>query len=82
LQRGGSPSAFDRLLAAEFAEAAWEAIVAENRAAGPLGLVDGLVRLHNYGGPAVAAREGKAQRMYRLQKVLSALGGEEEHEEQ
>ncbi len=71
LQRGGSPTAADRLLAADFAEAVWEALAASERQSGVLGLRHGEIRLQEFGrepGPEYAAR---IQRVYQLQKDVS-----------
>ena len=71
LQRGGTPTAADRLLAADFAEAAWEHLAAAEPRCGVLGLVQGHIQLHDFHavpGPEHAAQLG---RIYQLQKDVS-----------
>jgi 6-phosphofructokinase 1 len=59
LQRGGSPMAADRILAARFAEAAWAAIAG------------GQVLLQDFDAPARPQQAEAAQQLYLLQKTLS-----------
>ena len=71
LQRGGTPTAADRLLAADFAEAAWEHLAAGDPRCGVLGLVQDQIQLQDF--HAVPGPEHAAQlsRIYQLQKDVS-----------
>jgi 6-phosphofructokinase 1 len=71
LQRGGTPSAADRILAARFAEAAWEAIVSESGRSGVVGLRGGQILLQDFQVEAGPRRTAEAQRLYQLQKDVS-----------
>ena len=51
LERGGPPSAADRILAARFAEAAWEVITSPNEPSGVLGLRNGAMLLQDFDVP-------------------------------
>ena len=70
LQRGGAPSAEDRVLAARFAEAAWDAITPATPRGGVIGLCLGRVGWHPFGMQVVAGSV-MASSMYELQKSLS-----------
>jgi 6-phosphofructokinase 1 len=71
LQRGGTPTAADRLLAAGFAESAWEHLAAVEPRCGVLGLVQGRIQLQDF--HALPGQEHSAQlgRIYQLQKDVS-----------
>ncbi len=73
LQRGGSPSVADRILAARFAEAAWEVIVSHSERSGVLGLRNGLMLLQDFEVPIDPERNESAQRFYQLQKDVSKV---------
>jgi 6-phosphofructokinase 1 len=80
LQRGGAPTAADRLLAADFAEAAWEALAAPKQQSGVLGLVHGQVRLQEFGSQPGPERAARIQRIYQLQKDVSKYHKDHETE--
>lgn len=71
LQRGGSPTAADRILAAQFAEAAWEAIMASPQQSGVLGLRSGQICLGAFEGSPPADVEVVQKAIYALQKSAS-----------
>lgn len=70
LQRGGAPSAEDRVLAARFAEAAWDAITPTVARSGLIGLCMGRVGWHPFGMQVVASSAMQASQ-HELQKSLS-----------
>jgi 6-phosphofructokinase len=80
LQRGGAPTAADRLLAADLAEAAWEALTARKHQSGVLGLVHGQVRLQEFGSQSGPERATRIQRIYQLQKDVSKYHNDHENE--
>ncbi len=73
LQRGGPPSVADRILAARFAEAAWEAIISPGEPSGVLGLQNGSVLLQDFEGPVDPERIEFGQRFHQLQKDVSTV---------
>ena len=70
LHRAWSPSIADRLLAARFAEAAWEAISRPNERSGVLGLRHGSILLQDFHVPFDVERIEAAQKLSRLQTDL------------
>ena len=72
---GGSPTAADRLLAADLAEAAWKALTAVECYSGVLGLVRGRIELRDFpdqkGVQPNADCIAEIQRVYQLQKDVS-----------
>jgi 6-phosphofructokinase 1 len=73
LQRGGSPSVADRILAARFAEAAWEVITSPRERSGVLGLRNGSMLLQDFRTRVDPERTEAAQRLYQLQKDVSRI---------
>ncbi len=73
LQRGGPPSVADRILAARFAEAAWEAITSPGEPSGVLGLQNGTILLQDFEGPLDPERIEYGQRFYQLQQDVSKV---------
>ncbi|HUF62591.1 MAG TPA: ATP-dependent 6-phosphofructokinase [Verrucomicrobiales bacterium] len=71
LQRGGRPAPFDAMLAAEFAEVAWEAI-AQGRDSGITVLQNGEYKLVPFGSQPPSNRAARVERLHRLHKDLSA----------
>jgi 6-phosphofructokinase 1 len=71
LQRGGSPTAADRILAARLAEAAWDAITAQPPRSGVVGLQSGQIVLQDFQASGSPDHESLSQTLYRLQKDLS-----------
>jgi 6-phosphofructokinase 1 len=71
LQRGGTPSTTDRLLAADFAEAAWEALMAARPRSGVLGLSRGRIVRHDFDASPLTRRDEELKRICRLQKDLT-----------
>jgi hypothetical protein len=71
LQRGGTPTAGDRTLAAHFAEGVWEAVTEAGRPSGVVALLGGRVVLQAFDAPAPPERAGMAERIYLLHKALS-----------
>ena len=72
LQRGGKPSAFDRLLAAQFAEAAWEAAMHEPPRSGSVGLRLGQICWQRLDAVSQSRHDDDAkQKLYDLQKAIS-----------
>jgi 6-phosphofructokinase 1 len=71
LQRGGSPSVADRILAARFAEAAWEVITSPGERIGVLGLRNGSILLQDFQGPIDPERTETAQKLCQLQRDVS-----------
>jgi len=73
LQRGGSTSVADRILAAQFAEAAWETIANRWETSGVLGLRNGSILLQDFDFrlPIDRERAEAAQKLYQLQKDVS-----------
>lgn len=71
IQRGGSPTAADRILAARYAEAAWDEIAGASRRSGVLGLRRGRIGLYAFEEPADSEQEELTRRMYLLQKAIS-----------
>lgn len=69
LQRGGPPSAYDCILGARFAEAAWDAISDDRLRSGSLGLVGNRIQLAQFGGPNNDCRDVSSD--YQLQKDVS-----------
>ena len=72
LERGAVPSAADRILAARFAEAAWQAIANGNERSGVLGLHAGCVLLHDFEAGADSERIETGRSLGRLQKDMVA----------
>lgn len=70
LQRGGSPTAADRLLAAQFAEAAGEAMM-NNSQSGILGLSGGRIELQSFAPPDDQDRAQRSLQLYKLHKSIS-----------
>lgn len=70
LQRGGAPSAADRILAARFAEAAWDVISAREPRQGTIGLQLGRVGWKPFGA-RVCDSASPHQPLYDLQKAIS-----------
>src|SRR5205823_5643200 len=62
LQRGGPPSVSDRILAARFAEAAWEAITAEPPRSGVVGWRCGRIGWSGFESPADIDLEEESRR--------------------
>jgi 6-phosphofructokinase 1 len=73
LQRGGSPSVADRILAARFAEAAWEVLTNPTEDSGVLGLRNGSMILHDFAVLIDPERAEAVERLYRLQKDVSKV---------
>jgi 6-phosphofructokinase 1 len=72
LQHGGSPSAADRILAARFSEAAWQAISSQPGRSGAVGLRVGRLVLQDFATAAANVRdEAEVQQLYQLQKDVS-----------
>lgn len=71
LQRGGTPTAADRLLAADFAEAAWEHLVAAQPRCGVLGVVQGQIQLQDFNAVLGPEHAAQLSRVYQLQKDVS-----------
>lgn len=71
LQRGGRPAPFDAILAAEFAEVAWNAIDAGTDS-GVTVMQNGAFRLVPFGSPPHTDRPTQLHRLHRLQAALSA----------
>jgi len=71
LQRGGTPTVTDRILAARYAEAAWQEILPPKHSSGVLGLRKGEIRLHSFDDQANAGRSPVMQQIYQLQKDIS-----------
>jgi len=69
LQRGGPPSAYDCILGARFAEAAWDVISGDNLRSGSLGLVGNRIQLAPFGSPNNDCRDVSSD--YQLQKDVS-----------
>jgi 6-phosphofructokinase 1 len=73
VQRGGAASVADRILAARFAEAAWEAIRSPKERSGVLGLRNGAMLLQDFEVPIDPERFESAQKLYQLQKDVSRV---------
>jgi 6-phosphofructokinase 1 len=73
LQRGGSPSVADRILAARFAEAAWEVLTSPTEDSGVLGLCNGSMILHDFEVLIDPERAEAVEKLYRLQKDVSKV---------
>jgi len=73
LQRGGSPSVADRILAARFAEAAWEVITSPGERSGVLGLRNGVILLQDFEDSSDPERAEAIEKLYRLQKDVSKV---------
>jgi 6-phosphofructokinase 1 len=73
LQRGGSSSVADRILAARFAEAAWEVITSPNERSGVLGIRCGSILLHDFEVSPDPERIEYEQKFYQLQKDVSKV---------
>ncbi len=73
LERGGVPSVADRILAARFAEAAWEVIKSPGERSGVLGLRNGSMLLQDFAGSIDPERTEYARRIYQLQKDVSKV---------
>lgn len=71
LQRGGRPTAADRILAAQFAEAAWRAVVARSGKSGVLACRNGRISIRNFSESFDGQIEDRSQDVYFLQKALS-----------
>lgn len=71
IQRGGRPAAFDAVLAAEFAEVAWNAITGSG-ASGITVLQQGECKLVPFGSSNSLDRVARLERLHRLQRDLSA----------
>jgi 6-phosphofructokinase 1 len=71
LQRGGSPSVADRILAARFAEAVWEAVAESGRPSGIVAVQRGRVGLRAFSAASEPERIEAARKGYLLQKALS-----------
>jgi 6-phosphofructokinase 1 len=71
VQRGGSPSVADRILAARFAGAAWKAIASPRERSGVLGVRGGEIRLQDFQVEPDPERTEMAQQIYQLQKDVS-----------
>ena len=71
IQRGGPPTAYDRLLAAHYAEAAWDALAADPPRSGVIGLRYGRFALQRFGDTPSTDLQSSALKDYHLQKVLS-----------
>src|SRR5205823_6180605 len=69
LQRGGSPTAADRILAARFAEAAWDAVLGDGTASGVVGLHQGRVVFQPFDD--LPDNDDSMNCLYVLQKALS-----------
>jgi 6-phosphofructokinase 1 len=70
LQRGGSPLAADRLLAAQFAEAVGEAMMSRSES-GVLGLTGGQLELRPFTPPDGRNRAQRRLQLYELHKSIS-----------
>lgn len=70
LQRGGRPAPFDSILAAEFAEVAWNAIAA-GKDSGITVLQNGDYKLVPFGSPPVTDRAARLQRLHMQHQALS-----------
>jgi 6-phosphofructokinase 1 len=81
LQRGGSPSTCDRLLAADFAEAAWSVLLARRPQSGVLGLTHGRIKRHDFDAPPLPRRAEDALRLQRLQQDIADHGRQRLREE-
>ena len=73
LQRGGSPTVADRILAARFAEAAWEVITSPGESSGVLGLRNGVILLQDFEDSSDPERTEAVEKLYRLQKDVSKV---------
>jgi 6-phosphofructokinase 1 len=73
LHRGGSPSVADRVLAARFAEAAWQAITRPRERSGVLGLRNGSIVLQDFENRIDPEQTEASERLYRLQKDVSKV---------
>ena len=71
LQRGGSPTAADRILASRFAEAAWDTIAADDAPSGLLQMSGGRIRLGRFPEAKEQATMPQTDKLYALQKALS-----------
>jgi 6-phosphofructokinase 1 len=71
LQRGGSPSVADRILAARFAGAAWKAITSPHERSGVLGVRGGEILLQDFRFEPDLERSETAEQLYQLQKDVS-----------
>ena len=67
------PSAADRILAARFAEAAWEVITSAGERSGVLGLRNGAMLLQDFEVVVDPGRTESALRFYQLQKDVSKV---------
>ncbi len=73
LQRGGSPSVADRVLAARFAGAAWKAIASPRERSGILGVRGGELLLQDFHVEPDPERTEAAEHLDQLQKDVSRL---------
>jgi 6-phosphofructokinase 1 len=73
LPRGGVPLVADRILAARFAEAAWEVITSPDERSGVLGMHNGLMLSQDFKGRIDPERTECARRFYKLQKDVSKV---------
>jgi 6-phosphofructokinase len=71
IQRGGSPSAADRILAARYGEAAWQAVMSPRVPSGALGLSGRTIVLHPFESSPDSQGAAHVQKMYDLQKDVS-----------
>ena len=70
-QRGGPPTVHDRLLAAHYAEAAWDALAANPPRSGVVGLRQGQYVLQRFGERDAPVPPEPVRRGYQLQKMIS-----------
>ena len=71
LQRGGSPSVSDRIIAARFAEAAWKTLVSPIEQSGVLGLRHGSILLQDFQVPIDPELTETDHSLYKLQLDVS-----------
>jgi 6-phosphofructokinase len=71
IQRGGPPSACDRLLAARYAEAAWDALTADPPRSGLIGPRQGRFVLQAFGDTPAHDSSDSTPSEYQLQKIIS-----------
>lgn len=79
LQRGGGPSAADRLLAARFAEAACDRIALEPESSGVLGVCRGGIAFYPFGAGRNRVSSRESGELYQLQKSVSRWLPENRH---
>jgi 6-phosphofructokinase 1 len=71
IQRGGSPTVADRVLAARFAEAAWEALLSLPPRSGVLGARRGQIQLRGFERANNSMRSSEHHAMFALQRAFT-----------